>query len=79
MYVEQKQLENLRRLAAPGKVVVIYGPRRTGKTTLLKEFLKGTDVPNLMVSGEDRVADIAGEPIEEFIMVLKPVKPPSCP
>jgi len=53
MYIEQKQLENLRRLAAPGKVVVIYGARRTGKTTLLKEFLKGTNVPNLLVSGED--------------------------
>lgn len=53
MYIEQIQLENLRRLAAPGKVVVIYGARRTGKTTLLKEFLKGTDAPNLLVSGED--------------------------
>jgi AAA+ ATPase superfamily predicted ATPase len=53
MYIEQIQLENLRRLAAPGKVAVIYGARRTGKTTLLKEFLKGTDVPNLLVSGED--------------------------
>ena len=53
MYIEQKQLENLRRLAAPGKVVVIYGARRTGKTTLLKEFLKGTDVPYFLVSGED--------------------------
>jgi predicted AAA+ superfamily ATPase len=53
MYIDQIQLENLRRLAAPGKVVVIYGARRTGKTTLLKEFLKGTNVPNLMVGGED--------------------------
>jgi predicted AAA+ superfamily ATPase len=40
MYVTRKQLENLRRLAIPGKVVVIYGARRTGKTTLLNEFLK---------------------------------------
>lgn len=37
----------------PGKVVVICGARRTGKTTLLKEFMKGTDAPNLLVSGED--------------------------
>ena len=53
MYVVQKQLENLRNLAKPGKVVVIYGARRTGKTTLLNEFLKGENEPHLLVSGED--------------------------
>jgi hypothetical protein len=26
----------------PGKVLVIYGPRRVGKTTLLREFLAHT-------------------------------------
>jgi hypothetical protein len=30
MYIIQRQLENLRRLAVPGKVVVIYGLRRAG-------------------------------------------------
>ena len=53
MYVVQKQLENLKQLAATGKVVVIYGARRTGKTTLLNEFLKGENEPYLLVSGED--------------------------
>ena len=69
MYIEQIQLENLRRLAAPGKVVVIYGARRTGKTTLLKEFLKGTDVPNLLVSGED--IDVQGYLSSRSIEKLK--------
>lgn len=53
MYIIQKQLENLKRLAVSGKVVVIYGARRTGKTTLLNEFLKGETEPYLLVSGED--------------------------
>ena len=53
MYVVQKQLENLKQLAVPGKVVVIYGARRTGKTTLLREFLKSENEPYLLVSGED--------------------------
>lgn len=53
MYIIQKQLENLKRLSVPGKVVVIYGARRTGKTTLLNEFLKGETEPYLLVSGED--------------------------
>ena len=53
MYIAQKQLEKLRNLAVPGKVVVIYGARRTGKTTLLKEFLKDETKDHLLVNGED--------------------------
>lgn len=53
MYIVQKQLEKLKKLATPGKVVVIYGARRTGKTTLLKEFLKNESKTHLLVSGED--------------------------
>ncbi len=53
MYIAQKQLENLRNSTRPGKVVVLYGARRTGKTTLLHEFLKYEEEPYLMVSGED--------------------------
>lgn len=53
MYIEQKQLDNLRIALKPGKVVVIYGARRTGKTTLVQEFLKGQEGPYLMVNGED--------------------------
>jgi hypothetical protein len=53
MYIQQRQLVNLKKSLKPGKVVVIYGARRTGKTTLLKEFLKGEVNPYLLVSGED--------------------------
>ena len=53
MYITQKQLVNLKAGLKPGKVVVIYGARRTGKTTLLREFLKGEAGPYLLVSGED--------------------------
>lgn len=54
MYIPQKQLENLRIAVRPGKVTVLYGARRTGKTTLLYEFLKKTvETPYLLVSGED--------------------------
>ena len=53
MFIQQAQLENLTSALKPGKVVVIYGARRTGKTTLLKEFLVGETAPYLLVSGED--------------------------
>lgn len=53
MYIRQKQLDNLIQLLTPGKVVILYGARRTGKTTLVQEFLKDLKEPFLFVSGED--------------------------
>jgi len=52
-YVPQRQLENLRSLVMPGKVVVIYGARQVGKTTLAKKFLKDLDEKILFVDGDD--------------------------
>jgi len=37
----------------PGKVVIINGARRTGKTFLLKEILKNIKIPYLLLNGED--------------------------
>ncbi|MBF0500094.1 MAG: ATP-binding protein [Candidatus Riflebacteria bacterium] len=53
MYIRQKQLDNLKTMVKPGKVIVVYGARRTGKTTLIREFLKGETKPYLLVNGED--------------------------
>ncbi|OGH64791.1 MAG: AAA family ATPase [Candidatus Magasanikbacteria bacterium RIFCSPHIGHO2_01_FULL_41_23] len=53
MYIPQKQLENLSRYVKPGKAVVIFGPRRTGKTTLVKKFLANYSAKYLFVTGED--------------------------
>ena len=54
MYIPQRQLENLKRLISPNKVVVVYGPRRCGKTTLLTHYIeKAVDERYLFVSGED--------------------------
>jgi len=53
MYIPQRQLENLNKLILPNKVMVVYGPRRCGKTTLLTHYLEGTSDMYLLVSGED--------------------------
>jgi predicted AAA+ superfamily ATPase len=53
MYIPQKQIENLRQLIIPGKVIVIYGPRRIGKTTLLKKYLESENNSVLFVNGDD--------------------------
>lgn len=52
MYIPQIQLKNLENKIVPGKVMIIYGPRRVGKTTLLKKYLEN-ETNFLFVSGED--------------------------
>ena len=56
MYIAQKQLENLKDKIKPGTVVVIYGPRRVGKTTLVKKFIESVNEKVLLVNGDDIVA-----------------------
>ncbi len=52
MYIHQIQLDRLKKKVKPGKVIIIYGPRRTGKTTLLEQFL--IDQSNyLLLNGDD--------------------------
>ena len=41
------------RAVAPGKVVILYGPRQVGKTTLLRRYVREHDPEALFVSGED--------------------------
>jgi len=53
-YIPRAQFERLRALARAGKVVVVYGPRRTGKTTLLERFAADIDREDILfVTGED--------------------------
>ena len=52
MYIPRKALKQLENLEQEGKVVVIYGPRRVGKTTLLKKYLEDKQ-DYLLVTGED--------------------------
>jgi uncharacterized protein len=48
-----KRLFDIQNLAKPGKVLVIYGPRRVGKTTLLKDFLSRTELKYKLDSGDN--------------------------
>jgi predicted AAA+ superfamily ATPase len=52
MYIPQVQLGHLRSICVPGKVVVVYGARRVGKTTLLKKLLESEN-NYIFVTGED--------------------------
>lgn len=71
MYIPQIQLNRLQAICSPGKVVIVYGPRRVGKTTLLKKFLEN-EADYLFVTGEDifveeYLASGSIEKLKEFI------------
>ncbi len=54
MFIPRKALKQLENLEQVGKVVVIYGPRRVGKTTLLKKYLEEKNKEDyLFVTGDD--------------------------
>ncbi|MCX6789537.1 MAG: ATP-binding protein [Candidatus Gribaldobacteria bacterium] len=48
-----KRYYNLAKLIKSGKVLIIYGPRRSGKTTLLSDFLSNTNLKYKLDSGDN--------------------------
>lgn len=48
-----KRFYNLEKLIKPGKVLIIYGARRVGKTTLLNDFLSKTNLKYKLSSGDN--------------------------
>lgn len=49
----KRYYDNLEKIIKPGKALIIYGPRRVGKTTLLKNFLKKTKCKYRFDSGDN--------------------------
>ncbi|MFZ2955720.1 MAG: ATP-binding protein [Candidatus Ozemobacteraceae bacterium] len=59
---------SLGKFLRPNKVLVIFGPRQVGKTTLLKDFLEKTKIKYRLDSGENlRVQRILGS--QDFEMI----------
>ena len=44
---------DIKKILNKNKVLIIYGPRQVGKTTLIKEFLKTTSNPYIFKTGDD--------------------------
>ena len=53
MKIKRLLEQKLPSLIQPGKVLVVYGPRRVGKTTLVKDFLKEYQGPYRFMNGEE--------------------------
>ncbi len=64
-----KRHYKIKKLLKSGKVLVIYGPRRVGKTTLLEGFLNETRLKFKYDSGDNiRVQNILGS--QDFEKIL---------
>ena len=56
MYIERFIKQNIIEKLQPNKVVVLYGPRQAGKTTLIKKILENINEKYLFLNGENRSA-----------------------
>jgi predicted AAA+ superfamily ATPase len=65
----KRAYEPLDALLRSNKVLVIYGPRRVGKTTILQSFLRQTDLKYKLDSGDNiRTQQILGS--QDFSLIL---------
>jgi len=53
MYIQRTVLDRFVRKTVPGKVVTLYGPRRTGKTTFIKNYLETVEGKLFRSTGDD--------------------------
>lgn len=61
--------DDLEKFLKPGKVLVIYGPRRVGKTTILQNYLKKTSHKYKLDSGDNiRIQQILSS--QEFSQII---------
>ncbi|MDD4197669.1 MAG: AAA family ATPase, partial [Syntrophorhabdaceae bacterium] len=60
----------VKELVKPGKALIIYGPRRVGKTTLLTEFLSSTNFKSKLDSGDNiKVQQVLGS--QDFDRIIE--------
>ena len=67
-YIARNAFALLKKALSPGKVAIVYGPRRTGKTTLVTQLAAAHGSGALLVSAEDiAVRDyLASESVEKL-------------
>jgi predicted AAA+ superfamily ATPase len=55
MKIQRQLLSQLRQAIQPGKVVVLYGPRQVGKTTLVQDLLAETSLAHTYINADELV------------------------
>ncbi len=68
--IKRKPFELIKSKLEPGKVLLLYGPRRVGKTTLLKQLLEDSSVDGIksFLNGEQAIIQkqLTSRSIEQF-------------
>ncbi|MEM8584857.1 MAG: ATP-binding protein [Bacteroidota bacterium] len=72
MILDRLQLDNLLKFLRANKVLVLLGPRRVGKTVLLRQLIEKLDEPYLLLNGEaaNTVARLARRTVENYSNLL---------
>lgn len=53
MKIQRIATDNIKKKLVKGKVLVLYGPRRVGKTTIIKDILAGETSKYLLLNGDE--------------------------
>ena len=53
MKIERSIISRLQKAITPGRVLVLYGPRQVGKTTLVMDLLAQTDLSHVYISADE--------------------------
>lgn len=56
MLIKRELQERIEARLSPGKVILIFGPRRVGKTFLINEIVKQSSDRKLILNGEDTIS-----------------------
>lgn len=70
-----KRLLDIKKYLKPNKVLVIFGPRQVGKTTLIKKYLKDSKLPAIYKTGDDLV--FANDFAQCSLDLIKKLVPPN--
>ncbi len=55
MKIQRFLLTQLQQAIQPGKVLIVYGPRQVGKTTLVQDLLAASDLPHDYISADELI------------------------
>lgn len=55
MKIQRFLLAQLTQAIQPGKVLIVYGPRQVGKTTLVQDLLAASDLPHGYISADELI------------------------
>ena len=55
MKIQRFLLAQLTQAIQPGKVLIVYGPRQVGKTTLVQDLLAVSDLPHGYISADELI------------------------